>query len=218
MIKHLFFDLDGTLTDPKEGITKAANFALEHFGIKTENLDDLCKFIGPALVESFAEFYGFSKEDALIAQDKYREYFQDKGIYENMLYDGMKDVLSAVKDKGFTVILATMKPIVYAERILEHFEIREYFDFVSGVELDGRRNSKTEVIEYALTENNITDKAEVIMIGDRKHDIIGAKANGLRTLGVLYGYGSREELEGEGADDLVVTVNDLKAFLLEINS
>lgn len=211
--KYILFDLDGTLTDPKVGITKAVAYALRDFHIDVENLDDLCKFIGPPLKDSFMEYYGFSKEDSDTAIKKYREYFSVKGLYENIVYDGIKEVLQTLKDNKKTLILATSKPKIFALKILEHFDLLKYFDFVSGAELDGTRDKKGDVIAYALAENHIADLSSVLMIGDRKHDIIGAKENYIDSMGVLYGYGNKEEFQKAGADYIVSTVKEISCVL-----
>ncbi len=213
-MQYILFDLDGTLTDSKLGITNSAAYALEKFHIKVENLDDLTKFIGPPLMDSFMEYYNMSEEDALTAVTYYREYFAVKGVYENSLYDGIKDLLIELKQRNMTLIVATSKPTFYATKILEHFGIMEYFTFVAGSELDGTRARKAEVISYVLEENSIEDLSKAIMIGDRKHDVIGAKEMGVESIGVLYGFGDKEELEQAGADHIVATVTELEEFLL----
>lgn len=211
--KVILFDLDGTITDPKIGITKSVQYALKAFGIYEKNLDDLCRFIGPPLKESFMNFYGFSETKAEEAVEKYREYFKDTGIYENVLYSEMKALLAKLTQGGKQLIIATSKPKVFAHRILEYFNIEKYFQFVSGSELDGTRTRKSEVIQYALEQNNIKDLVSVIMIGDREHDIIGAKTIGIDSIGVLYGYGSYEELERAGADFIVKNIDELGQLL-----
>lgn len=208
MKNYIFFDLDGTLTDPKEGITNSVAYSLEYFGIHTENNDTLCKFIGPPLKYSYMTFCNFDSDKADIAVTKYREYFAPKGLYENKVYKGIPELLQKLKDKGFKLVVATSKPYVYSVKILKHFDLYKYFDFVSGSELDGRRTNKAEVIKYALDNLNIS-AADVIMIGDREHDIIGAVKNGVKAIGVLYGYGSREEFEKAGADYIVENVEGI---------
>lgn len=210
---YILFDLDGTLTDPKVGITGSVAYALESFGIHIENHDDLCCFIGPPLLDSFMEYYGMSEEDANRAIAKYRECFSVTGLFENEVYHGIPQLLRQLKDAGKTLIIATSKPAVFSQRILDHFDLSQYFTFLSGSELDGTRNDKAEVISYALEQCGITDLSQVIMIGDRKHDIIGARKNGLPCIGVLYGYGDRAEHESAGADYIVETVDELKALL-----
>ncbi len=213
-MKYILFDLDGTLTDPEEGITKSVAYSLESFGIKVDNLEDLRKFIGPPLKDSYMEFYQFSEEEALHAIQKYREYFPKKGIYENKIYAGIRDLLEALRGNGKKLLLATSKPTVYAKIILDYFDIAEYFSVIAGSELDGSRVDKSEVIAYAFEQAKIVDQEEAVMIGDRKHDILGAKKMGISSIGVLYGYGSREELEQAKADRMVESVKELKDLLL----
>jgi len=209
----ILFDLDGTITDPKVGITKSVQYALSHFNIHIEDPDELCKFIGPPLRDSFKDFYGFSDENAELATAKYRERFIPTGIYENEMYDGIEDLLKSLKDSDKTLILATSKPTVFAERVLEHFDIAKYFSFISGAELSGERSDKFEIITYAFEKNNIHDLDRCIMIGDRKFDIIGAKAARISSIGVLYGYGSKDELLKAGADYLAGDVWALREIL-----
>ena len=200
MKKYILFDLDGTITDPKEGITKSVAYALSKFGIKVDSLNELCKFIGPPLKDSFIEYYNFNDDEAEKAIKYYREYFSDRGIYENQVYKGFEDILISLKENNKVLIVATSKPTIFAQKILEHFNLRKYFSFVSGSNLDGTRVKKSEVIQYALERNNIKDLSEVIMIGDRKHDVYGAKEIGIESIGVLYGYGDYKELYDSGAN------------------
>lgn len=213
--QYFFMDLDGTITDPKEGITKSVAYALNHYGIKVENLDTLEKFIGPPLSDSFQEFYGFDREKSLEAVEKYREYFKDRGIFENELYSGMEQLLKNVTEHGGKLVLATSKPKIFAKRILEYFHIAEYFTFAAGSTLDTTRNKKADVIRYALDSLGI-EPEDAVMVGDRKHDVIGAKENGMECIGVLFGYGDREELEAAGADRIVETVKDLEKEMMEL--
>lgn len=206
--EYILFDLDGTLTDPKLGITKSIAYSLKFFDIEIENLDSLCKYIGPPLVDSFMDF-GFSKEKALEAVDKYREYFKDYGIYENEVYEGVAQLLSKLKERKKKIMLATSKPEVFAKQILDHFGLLQYFDFVGGSELNGDRAEKSEVIQYVLKEGKVTDRTKAVMIGDRKYDILGAKEVGIDSIGVLNGYGNQEELIAAGADAIVSSVCDL---------
>ncbi|MGN0814671.1 MAG: HAD-IA family hydrolase [Candidatus Coproplasma sp.] len=195
------FDLDGTLTDPQEGIINSVLYALNKFGITAPRADLLC-FIGPPLVESFTEYFGFSRADSLKAVEYYREYFSDRGIFENKVFGGTAACLARLKESGVKVVLATSKPQVFAERILQKFELAEYFDFVAGATLTEERMNKTQVMRYALENCGETDLSKLIMVGDRKHDIQGAKECGLKSCGVLFGYGSEEELTLAGADYL----------------
>jgi len=210
---YLFFDLDGTLTDPKEGITRSVAYALQSFGIETENLDTLCPFIGPPLYDSFREFYGFTHEEARQAIQKYHERFADKGLFENKLYAGIPEYLATACQAGKTLMVATSKPDIFAEQILEYFDLKKYFNFVGGSSLDGSRPAKKDVIQHVIDTNQITDLSSILMIGDRKHDIIGAKQTGIDSAGVLYGYGDCTELEQAGADYIITNIADLQQFL-----
>lgn len=216
MKKYILFDLDGTIADPKEGITKSVAYALKKFNIKVESLDELCKFIGPPLKDSFMEYYNFSEEKAEKAIEYYREYFSEIGIYENIIYNGIEGLFEELREKNKTLIVATSKPTVFSVKILEHFNLNRYFNFVSGSNIDGTRTKKGEVIQYALERNNIKDKSEVIMIGDRKHDIYGAKEAGIECIGVLYGYGDYEELCNSGATKIAKNIEELKLLLMEM--
>lgn len=219
-MKHIvLFDLDGTLTDPMVGITRSVQHALKAYGIIEEDLEKLCPFIGPPLSDSFQEFYGFSENDAREAIPVFHEYFVDRGMYENRVYDGMEELLGALKDAGFTLAVATSKPEIFAERILEHFKLLSYFELVGGADMEEIRVRKGDVILYTLERLNAgktpsEGKCDVIMVGDRKHDVLGAKEAGIPCIGVLYGYGSREELEEAGADYIAGTVEELKSILL----
>ncbi len=213
MFKYILFDLDGTLTDPAIGITNGVMYALQKFGIKVNDQKELYCFIGPPLVDSFAEFYGFSKEDAEQAVVYYREFFSVTGIYENEVYDDIKDVLSTLKNQGKKLILATSKPEKYANIILEHFGLAKYFDCVVGATFDGSLNYKSDIIAVALKRGGVEDKSRAVMIGDRHHDIEGGKANSLATMGVLYGFGSLEEFKECGADFVAETPADILRIL-----
>lgn len=210
--KYLLFDVDGTLTDPMVGITKSVQYALKSYGIDVEDLNQLCCFIGPPLQDSFMEYYGFEADKALEAIGRYREYFRDIGIFENEVYPGIEALLGQLKADGRVLLTASSKPEVFVRRILEHFHLDSYFDFIGGADLEETRVKKADVIRYVLSEAGISDLEQVMMIGDREHDILGARAVGVESLGVLYGYGSREELMEAGADYIVDTVENLKVF------
>ena len=203
MYKYIFFDLDGTLTDPGEGITKSVEYALNKYGIQVEDRRSLYKFIGPPLTDSFSEFYGFSEEKAVEAVSFYREYFGVTGLFENEVYDGIVSVLETLKERGMHLLVATSKPEEYSVRILDKFGLSGYFDFICGATMSGSRVKKADIIAYALESAGVEDKSEVLMVGDRHHDIDGAKVNGLDSMGVTYGYGDRAELEEAGADYIV---------------
>lgn len=209
MYHTVLFDLDGTLTDPGIGITNSVAYALGKFGIQASDRTKLYKFIGPPLQDSFELFYGFSKEDAGKAVGYYREYYREKGIYENALYDGIKELLRMLCDKGKQLLVATSKPEEFALQILEYFDIRKYFAYTAGSNMDGTRSKKEEVIAYALKAAKVPAKASVVMAGDREYDVLGAKAAGIDSIGVLFGYGSREELEAAGAVYLAEKAEDI---------
>ena len=207
------FDLDGTITDSALGITNSVMYALKKFGIEETDRTKLYKFIGPPLTESFEKFYGFTKEQSLDGVKYYREYYHDKGIYENRVYDGLEEVLKKINEAGKQAIVATSKPEEYAKVIIDHFHLTKYFACVAGMEMDGGRGTKAQVITYALEKNDITDKSKVLMIGDREHDVIGAHENGLDCLGILYGFGSCKEFEEAGADYIRENVEDILQFV-----
>lgn len=191
--KHILFDLDGTLTDPREGITKSVRHALGQQGVIVNDLSELECFIGPPLQETFTEKYHFSEAEAWEAILSYREYFKDTGLYENEVYVGIRDVLDLLLSQGRQLYVATSKPAVFAETILEHFQLSAYFTMVCGSELDGTRSAKTEIIQHVLDTCRI-DALEAVMIGDRMHDLIGARNCGIHSMAAGYGYGSEEEL------------------------
>lgn len=209
----LLFDLDGTLTDPFEGITRSVEYALNAFGIEVEDRRVLAPFIGPPLVESLTERYGFTMEDAVAAVAKYREYFAVKGLYENELFEGIPELLSDCRKAGYKITMATSKPTHYARIIAEHFDIARYFDAIHGSSLDGTRITKSSVVAEVVAEEHL-DPARALMIGDRRHDVEGAGEHGIRTVGVLYGYGSREEHEAAGAAYIVNDLDELRELLI----
>jgi phosphoglycolate phosphatase len=207
--KYILFDLDGTLTDPKEGITKAVQYALKKYDIFVEDLDLLEKFIGPPLKNSFMEFYNFDEEKAVQAVSFYREYFKEKGMFENKVYENIENVLNKLQALGLNLIVATSKPTVFSKEILKYFNLEQYFIEVVGSNLDGTRSEKGEIIKFILEKYKITRLHEVVMIGDRKYDIIGATDNYIDSIGVTYGYGSEEELKNAKATYIANAVQDL---------
>lgn len=228
MFEKILFDLDGTLTDPKTGITKCVQYALNHFGIE-EEADNLTKFIGPPLIDSFMEFYGFSLDKAREATDKYRERFAPIGKFENEVYAGISEMLKSLKEKGAILAVASSKPEPFVNDILEYFDLSGYFDVVVGSLLNETRTKKEEVIEEALkrldiaydgslgSENGITIKApkeSVAMVGDRKFDVASARDMGITAVGVAYGYAEKGELEAENPDFIAKTVAELQDYLL----
>ncbi len=213
MAKYILFDLDGTLTDSGLGIVNCVKYALDKLNVSYVG-KDLNKFVGPPLVESFKEEFNFSQEQAEKCVEIYRERFKDIGIFENVLYDGVEECLKILKKNGKKIILATSKPEVFAKRILEHFKIDCYFDFVVGSLLNHTRDDKAEVIEYAVKEFNV-NVSDAVMVGDRKFDALGAAKNNLSTVGVLWGYGSEKELLEAGVIKNCRTVSELTEFLLK---
>ena len=222
--KYILLDLDGTLTDSSEGITKSVQYALDKMGITENDMAVLKRYIGPPLNESFSKFHGLNDEDSLKAVSYYRERYAAKGINENRLFDGIADFLSGLKKEGYIVALATCKPEIYVPTILMHFNIEQYFDVAVGSELEGgMRRHKDEVIEevlkqimnmYGIDESDIASvKADSIMIGDRKDDVLGAKSAGIESIGLRYGFAEKDELEDAGADYILENVEDILPFL-----
>ena len=211
---YILFDLDGTITDPALGITNAVMHALEKYNIPVPERSELYKFIGPPLADSFMKYYGMTQPQAMKAIEYYREHFRDIGIFENTVYDGFEELMKRLCDAGKTLIVATSKPEEFAKRITEHFGLAEYCSHVCGSNMDGTRCKKDEVVAYALKTAGVTDVSRAVMVGDREYDITGAAALGLDSIGVLYGYGSREELEAAGATYIAPEVADLFPILV----
>lgn len=212
--KYVLFDLDGTITDPFDGITASIIYALDKFGISVPDRKELAAFIGPPLVDSFSKYYGFSHGCSLAAVGYYREYYGKKGIFECTLYDGITDLFHKLKDSGVKVIIATSKPEHFAIKLMEHFALDDCFVSICGATMDEKRTNKDEVIRYALDRNGITDTDECIMVGDRKYDVLGAKAAGIKSVGVLYGYGSRDEMDAAAPDFIAESVAELEEILM----
>lgn len=213
----LLFDLDGTLFNTKPGIVNCVQYALNYYGIHEDNPDNLEKFIGPPLHQSFQMFYGFDEEKSIEAAAKYRERYKDEGIFECTPYAGIDDMLKDLKDHGKILGVATSKPEIFAKRIIEKFGLSPYFTHITGSLLDNSRSKKTEVIEEALLRLGVSDKRDtVLMIGDREHDIIGARETHLSSVGVYYGFAKEGELEAAGADYVVQTVSKLHSLLLSL--
>lgn len=209
MYNTILFDLDGTLTDSSPGIINSILYSLNKLGIHESDTDKLRKFLGPPLVDSFKEYYNFSQEKAETAVEYYREYFSTKGLLENAVYNGVTELLEKLKELGKTLIVATSKPEPFTNRILEHFDLMKYFDFVAGSNMDNTRCKKAEVISYALASCNIKELSDAVMIGDREHDIIGANKVGIDSIGVLYGYGDYDELHTAGATHIAENAEDI---------
>ncbi len=214
MYDTILFDLDGTLTDPGLGITNSVMHALKKWGIEVTERKSLYRFIGPPLQDSFMQYYGFSAEDAEKSVAYYREYFREKGLFENEVYPGAEKMLSELKKAGKKIALATSKPEEFAIKILRHFQLDGYFDVIAGATMDSSRSKKADVIAYCLEKLGVSELSKVVMVGDREHDIIGAKTVGVDSIGVLVGYGSRSELEKAGATHVAETLDDVAALIL----
>jgi len=197
----ILFDLDGTLTDSADGIVNSVVYALEHMGVPCADRQAERRFVGPPLQDSFRDFYGFSEERVSLAVRLFREYFSQKGIYENAVYEGVPEMLAALQQKGIVLAVATSKPEAFAERILARFDLEKYFTVIAGASMDG--TDKPTVIRQALSRLGEIPSSRVLMVGDRKHDVSGARAVGISSMGVLYGYGSEDELKKAGADRIV---------------
>jgi phosphoglycolate phosphatase len=211
----ILFDLDGTLTDPQEGITKSVQYALCKMGIDVEDRAKLLPFIGPPLMYSFQHFYGLTKEEAREAIGYYREYFERDGMYDNRAFDGMVDILAMLKAKGKTLLVATSKPTIFADPIVRHYGMGEYFKEIVGASTDGTRTEKGQVIAEALRYTDSPREA-ILMIGDREHDVIGAREHGIDVLNVGFGYGTAEEREVHRPDYYCETMEDLAEFLSRV--
>lgn len=214
--KYILFDLDGTITQSEFGIVKSARVALQKMGINTDDESDkeMLKFIGPPLYNSFHDFYGMNEEDALLAVQYYREYYETEGLFDAPLYDGIREVIEKLVEEKKMVFIVTSKPGVTAERIVEHFGLSDSIIAVIGPNKDERSPEKKKLIERAISENHIRDKDLVIMIGDRRYDVEGARQAGVDSIGVLYGYGSRTELEEAGATYIATAPKNILDFLI----
>lgn len=211
--RYLFFDLDGTLTDSAPGILRSAAHALSAFGIQVDDLQQLRPFLGPPLEDSFKDFYHFSDEQAARAVEIYRQRYNTTGLHENTPYPGVYDCLATLKARGYRLVIATSKPERLARRILHDFRLDGYFDFVGGRDDNDILHTKADVIRHILSTLNIADPGSVVMIGDRKHDILGAAETGIDAIGVLFGYGDREELTSAGAVRLAENYDQLLEML-----
>lgn len=214
MFQYILFDLDGTLTDPGEGITKSIAYSFEHFGIPFASLEDLTIYIGPPLHAEFMARLGVDEEKAAALGNKFRERYNQIGWMENHPIPGMPEALAALKAAGKKLAVATSKPLPTALRVLKHFELDPYFDSICGSEPDGGNGAKWVIVERALNELGVKDKSLAVMVGDRKHDIIGGQKNGLATVGLTMGYGSREELEGAGVSFIADSAEEMLRYLL----
>ena len=214
--KYILFDLDGTITESGPGIMNSVAYALEKMGYEEKDREKLKRFIGPPLTDSMMKYYGMSEEDAAKAVRYYREYYTEKGIFENSVYDGFDESIKRLKEQGLILAVATSKPEPFARRIAEHFGFTGDYACVCGPTMDDAHIRKADVIRYALNTLEITEeeKHQVLMVGDREHDVLGAKENGLSCMGVLYGYGDRKELEEAGADYIAKTTAEVAEIIL----
>lgn len=215
--KYILFDLDGTITESGTGIINSVEYALKKMSIEVKNKDILKRFIGPPLKDSFMNICGMNVKDAEQAVRFYREYFSDKGMFENKVYDGFIDTIKILKSSGRILAVATSKPEEYAKRIADKLGFKEYFDKICGATMDDSRSAKADVISYTLETMGLTEHNDMIlMVGDRENDIHGAKENGIDSMGVLYGYGEQKELEDAGALYIAKTVKDIADIILSI--
>lgn len=217
MKQYILFDLDGTLTESAPGIINSLKYALERLGVQDYDRAILDKFIGPPLAVSFEKFFGFKGEKCNNAIKIYREYFSEKGLFENAVYSGVEDMLDTLKSAGLKLAVATSKPEVYARRILDKFGLSGYFDAICGIPLDNEHMTKAQVIARAINELGAADKQAALMVGDRDYDVAGAHQNGIECMGVTYGYGSREELEGVGAEYIAVSAENAAELIIKLS-
>lgn len=196
MYRAILFDLDGTLTQSGEGITKSVQYALEKLGKPEPDLKKLEVFVGPPLLQQFMKYAGLDEETAVKAVEYYRERYTDVGIFENCPYPGVEEMLEGLKRKGYILAVASSKPERFVRRILDHFHLTGYFQEIVGSEMNGGRTSKAEVIEEALSRLHMSGcRKDVIMVGDKEHDVLGAREAGISCVAVSYGYGTEEELK-----------------------
>lgn len=212
--KHIIFDLDGTLTDSGPGIRNAVRHALKKYGIEENDKSKLNRFIGPPLHDSFTRFYGICPEEAEKGENYFREYYRDIGIFENSVYDGITDCLENLKKAGAKLYIATSKPDFMAEKVLSHFDLKKYFTSVCGADVENGIRTKTAVLGLLLKEHPGINGDVAVMVGDREHDIFGAADFDIKGIGVLWGYGSEQELEGAGASFVAKTPDDLCEYIL----
>lgn len=217
MKQYILFDLDGTLTESAPGIINSLKYALECLGVQDYDRAILDKFIGPPLAVSFEKFFGFKGEKCNNAIKIYREYFSEKGLFENAVYSGVEDMLDTLKSASLKLAVATSKPEVYARRILDKFGLSGYFDAICGIPLDNEHMTKAQVIARAINELGAADKQAALMVGDRDYDVAGAHQNGIECLGITYGYGSREELEGAGAEYIAVSAENAAELIIKLS-
>ncbi len=210
--KNILFDVDGTLLDSKEGIINSYKYALSHFGISIEEDEVLYKLIGPPLREAFSKYYKFNEEDTELAVKLFREYYKEKGLFQNKLYEGITILLEDLSKLNKNLIIATSKAEVITRKTLQNLGIYKYFSFVCGSTLDGTRSKKSQIIQYVLEKNNL-EKDSCVMIGDTFYDVIGAKETNIDSIGVLYGYGTYDELKKENPTYIIESIRELHTIL-----
>ena len=213
--RYVFFDLDGTLTDPAEGITNSVMYALRHFGIEVTDRRELYLFIGPPLSDSYAKYYGFTAEQSEKGVNLFREYFREKGIFENMPYPGMPELLAELHQLGCKLVVTSSKPQLFVERILDHFDMAKYFHAVCGATMDEKTSRKPIIIRNALDICPEAGADNTIVVGDHALDVIGAHENGLPACAVLYGYGENDAIEEAKPEYTACSVNDLRMCLMD---
>ena len=206
---YIFFDLDGTMIDSGDGITLSVQYALKKMGIIESELSALKVFVGPPLKDSFMYYYGFSEEEAEKAISYYRVYYESRGILRCWPYKRVDKLLSFIENSGRKAVVATSKPELFARRIVQHLHMSQMFEYIAGASMDEKIVKKSDVIAYAMKEIGVDDPSRILMVGDRRFDVIGARANGIKTAGVLYGYGSYPELLDAGADYIAKNVSEL---------
>lgn len=217
MIKAVLFDMDGTLIDSSPGITRCAQHALAHYEINEPDLDSLRKFIGPPLWESFVKYYGFSEDQAKEAVEVYRERYNVTGIFECELFPGTRECLLALKEKGYLLAVTSSKPELSCQRILEHFQIRDLFDEVSGATFDGKIETKEEVLKELFRRWSHIDPKEMILVGDTVFDVKGAVQVGIDCIGVTFGFGEKKEMEEAGAVAFCDSMDELPKLIESMN-
>ena len=211
--KTILFDLDGTLTDSAPGVTNSIRYALSKFGITEDDPRKLLRFIGSGLDDSFREIYSFSDQQASDAVDYYREYFREIGINEHTIYPGIKDLLSDLSEQGCRLCTATLKPKIFTEIILKHYEIFDVLQVIGAPDLSEKRINKSVIIKRVLEKLPNVNLSETVMVGDRDHDIEGAKENGIASIAVSWGYGSEEEIRNSDPDYIANNVKGLRDIL-----
>lgn len=215
---YVFFDLDGTISDSAPGIISSLQYALNEVGVETPEEQELMKLVGPPLMESLTGYFGMSRQTADKALSHFRKYYEEKGILENTMYEGIAELIRTLKAAGRAVVLATSKPEPFAREIISRYGIDAEFDFIAGSCMDETRTKKAEVIAYALEAIGLSDPSKAVMVGDRSYDVIGAAENGMSCIGVLYGYGSCEELESAGAKYIAATAAEVAQIVLNLSA